>query len=174
MTNRLLWIVMAVIAIAGGVFALLNPFAASLAATVIAAWMFLIFGVLLLITGIRVPGVGPKILTLLFAALLIYLGVTILGHPLKGLITLTVTVGILFLAGGISKLVLAFSLKDRRFFWAILLSGAVSIVLAMMIFTNFPQSAAVVLGLLLGVELLSDGVWALAMALSRDGQEAET
>ncbi|SNT22024.1 HdeD family acid-resistance protein [Tropicimonas sediminicola] len=174
MTNRILWIIMALLAIAGGIFALMNPFAASLAATTIAAWMFLIFGVLQVIAGFRVPGAGAKIWTLLMGALAIYLGITILGHPLRGMVTLTVMVGILFLAGGITKIILAFSLEDRRFFWAILLSGVVSVILAVMVFTNFPQSAAVVLGILLGVELLSDGVWSLAMALSSDGQEAES
>lgn len=173
MTNRVLWIIMALLAIAGGVFALLNPFAASLAATTIAAWLFLIFGVLELIAGFRVPGAGAKIWTLLMGALAIYLGITILGHPLKGMVTLTIMVGILFMAGGITKIILAFSLEDRRYFWPILLSGVVSAILAVMVFTNFPQSAAVVLGILLGVELLSDGVWSLAMALSGDGQEAE-
>ncbi|MFD0982330.1 HdeD family acid-resistance protein [Tropicimonas aquimaris] len=174
MTNRILWIIMALLAIAGGIFALMNPFAASLAATTIAAWMFLIFGVLQVIAGFRVPGAGAKIWTLLMGALAIYLGITILGHPLRGMVTLTMMVGILFLAGGITKIILAFSLEDRRFFWAILLSGVVSVILAVMVFTNFPQSAAVVLGILLGVELLSDGVWSLAMALSSDGQEAES
>lgn len=173
MTNRIIWIIMALLAIAGGIFALLNPFAASLAATTIAAWLFLIFGVLQLIAGFRVPGVGAKIWTLLMGALMVYLGITILGHPLKGMITLTMMVGVLFLAGGITKIILAFSMEDRKFFWAILLSGAVSVILAVMVFSNFPQSASVVLGILLGVELLSDGIWSLAMALSRDGQEAE-
>ncbi|SFD03003.1 HdeD family acid-resistance protein [Tropicimonas isoalkanivorans] len=173
MTNRILWLIMALIALAGGFFALLNPIAASLAATTIAAWMFLLFGVLELIAGFRVSGMGAKIWTILMGVLMIYLGITILGHPLRGMVTLTIMVGILFLAGGITKVILSFSMEDRSYFWAILLSGVVSIILAFMIFSNFPMSALNVLGILLGVELLSNGVWALAMAFSRDGVEVD-
>ncbi|WP_236545302.1 HdeD family acid-resistance protein [Tropicimonas marinistellae] len=172
MTNRILWILMGLLAIVGGVFALANPFAASLAATTIAAWMFLIIGVLELVAGFRVSGIGAKIWTLLMGALAIYLGITILNNPLQGMVTLTVMVAILFAVGGITKIVLALSLKDRRFFWPILLSGVVTLILAVMIFTNFPQSAVSVLGILLGVQLISDGVGALFMAMTGDGQEA--
>ena len=46
-----------------------------------------------------------------------------------------------------------------------MISGLVSIILGVMVLANFPQSAAVVLGILLAVELLSNGVSAIALAL---------
>ncbi len=81
---------------------------------------------------------------------------------------------ILFLFGGMAKIVLSFALEDRRFFWAVLISGIVSITLAVIIFMNWPVSAISALGILLGVELISDGISSLAMAFSDDGEEAQS
>lgn len=175
MTNRILWIVMAVLAIAGGIYALVNPFAASVAATIIAGWMFLLSGAFELAAGVRAEGTGVKIWTVLLGALAMFVGITILGHPLKGMIALTSLVAILFLAGGISKLILAFSMEERQFFWVVVLSGVASLALGIIILANWPVSAATSLGILLGIELISNGIAALVLALSRDAQEvAET
>ncbi len=173
MTNRILWGLMAVVAFVGGMFALANPFAASVAATVIAGWMFLIMGAIQAFAGFRAEGTGAKIWSILLGLLAVVLGVMILGEPLRGMVALTTVVAAMFLAGGIAKVILSFSMEDRRFFWMILISGIASVVLGIIIFANFPVSAATSLGILLGVELLFDAGSALAMAFSRDGEEAD-
>ncbi|MEP1201352.1 DUF308 domain-containing protein, partial [Tateyamaria sp.] len=61
---------------------------------------------------------------------------------------------------------------DRRFFWLVLLSGIASLAIGIIIFMNWPVSAVSALGILLGVQLLSDGASALAMAFSSDGDAA--
>ncbi len=170
MTNRILWILMALLAIIGGVFALANPLAASVAATVIAGWVFVFTGVFQTIAGFRAEGTGAKIFTILLGLLGIWVGITLLGHPLKGMVALTTVVAAMFIASGIAKIVLSFSLEDRRFFWMILISGVASTALGLVIFANFPVSAATSLGLLLGINLLFDGISALAMAFTSDGQ----
>ncbi|AXI46635.1 hypothetical protein C1J03_11760 [Sulfitobacter sp. SK012] len=172
MTNKVLWIFTAVMSIVAGVVALMNPVFASGVATIFVAWMFIIFGVLQVVAGLRVEGASSKIWTVLLGALAVYLGVTILGHPLKGMMTLTTMIAILCLGGGAAKVVLAFALEDRRFFWLVLLSGIASLAVGIIIFMNWPVSAVSALGILLGVQLLSDGASSLAMALSIDGDEA--
>lgn len=166
MSNWILWLVIGVIALAGGIFALLNPLAATLAAEQLAGWLFLIVGILQFIAGFREEGWGAKLWVMLMGLLAIVLGVALIGNPLAGILALTTVAAILFLAGGVTKVVLAFSLEDRTYFWPILLSGAVSVILAIMIFANFPQSAAILLGVLLGVDLISNGVAVIAMAFA--------
>jgi len=172
MTNKFLWILMAVMSIVAGVVALMNPVFASGVATLFVAWMFVIFGALQVIAGFRVEGTGAKVWTVLLGALAVYLGITILGHPLKGMMALTTMIAILCLGGGAAKVVLSFALEDRRFFWLVLLSGIASLAVGVIIFMNWPVSAVSALGILLGVQLLSDGASSLAMALSSDGEEA--
>lgn len=166
MSNWILWLFIGAIAVIGGIFALLNPLVATLAAEQLAGWLFLVVGILQVIAGFREEGWGAKLWVLLLGVLAIVLGVALLGNPLAGILALTTVAAVLFLAGGLTKIVLAFSLEDRSYFWPILLSGAVSVILAIMIFANFPQSAAVLLGVLLGVDLISNGVAVIAMALA--------
>ncbi len=51
---------MAMLSIIGGVLALMNPVFASGLATIIVAWMFIIFGALQVIAGFRVEGLVQK------------------------------------------------------------------------------------------------------------------
>ncbi len=172
MGGRILWGLFGLISIAGGVLALMNPFGATLAATVIAGWMFILIGALQIIGTFTDKDAIGKIWMILLGVLAIWVGISILQHPLAGMISLTMVVAISFLVAGVFKLILAFSLEDRRFFWLILLSGAVSVLLAIMIFSNFPQAAATVLGILLGIELISNGATLLAVSMSARPSEA--
>ena len=173
MTNRILWFLMALLAIAGGVFALANPLAASIAATVIAGWMFLIIGIVETIAGFRAEGAGAKIFSVLLGLLTVVLGVMIIGEPLKGMVALTTVVAVMFIVGGIAKVILSFSLEDKGFFWMILISGIASAALGVIIFMNWPISAATSLGILLGINLIFDGISALGMAFTADAKGAQ-
>lgn len=173
MNNRLLWILMAVLSIAGGVYALANPVLASGVATALVAWVFVAMGAIQVIAGFRAEGTGAKIWSMLLGALAVYLGITMLVHPLKGMLALTTMIAMLLLAGGASKVVLSFALEDRRFFWAVLISGVASVALGVTIFANWPVSAVSALGILLGVQLIAEGISSLAMAFSSDGNESQ-
>ena len=157
--------VFAVISLIGGVLALLNPFAATLAATLMAGWVFAFVGALQIIQSFRVQGWGGFIWALLFGALTLVVGITLIFNPLAGMVSLTLLVGVLFLAMGVVKVMYSFSLRPVTGWGWVLVSGIVSIVLGVMILGNFPYAATSVLGILLGVELLSNGVLFLFTAL---------
>ena len=158
--------ILAVISLIGGIWALLNPPAATLAATLIAGWTFLFLGVLQIIQSFQVNNGWPGFLwALLFGVLLLLAGLSLVFNPLAGMISLTLLVAALFLATGVVKVVYAFSLRPISGWGWVLVSGLVSIALAVMIMADFPWSAAAVLGILLGVELISNGILFLLIAL---------
>jgi membrane protein HdeD len=165
MTNWVLWLLIGIITVLGGIFALLNPFAATLAATTLAAWVFIIAGALQLLGIFQTEGWGARIWGLILALAFIWLGISILGNPLAGMMSLTIVAGIMFLATGIAKIIFAFRIRGSGYFIWALLSGLVSLILGVMVFTNFPYSAAVVLGVLLAVELISSGITLVTFAL---------
>ena len=165
MTGWILWLLIGVITLLGGFFALINPFAATLAATTLAAWVFIITGVLQIVGVFQTEGWGARLWGLILALAFLWLGISILANPLQGVISLTLVAGLIFAATGIAKIIFAFRIRGSGHFIWVLLSGAVSLILSVMVFTNFPQSAAVLLGVLLAVELISTGVTLISFAL---------
>lgn len=123
-------------------------------------------GILQALGSFRQVGFGARIWGFVLGILAIFIGFSIFQNPLAGVLALTTVVAIAFFAGGMAKIFLAFSAEDRTFFWVFLLAGVVSIVLAVMILSNFPRSAASILGLLLGIELLSNGISLLAFGFN--------
>lgn len=166
MGKTILWIILGLFSIAGGILALLSPLVATFVATTIAAWVFIMVGVVQIVGAFGTEGFWHKVGNILLGALAVFLGYSILQNPLAGALALTTLVGILFMAAGVFKLILAFSVEDRRAFWLILISGALSVLLAVLIFSNFPYSAATMLGILLGVDLISNGVSLIAMSIA--------
>ena len=127
-----------------------------------AAWIFLIAGVLQVFAAIRSGGWGARLFGLLLGVAYIVLGLGLLFHPLAGIVTLTVMAAIMFLVNGVLKIVFAFSLRGSGFFWLSLLSGVISVVLAVMVFGNFLAASVSLLGILLAVELISSGMTMLS------------
>ena len=167
MGNWMILMVMGVLGVVAGLMALFNPFGASLAATVIAGWSFLILGALQIYEGLRSEGWGGKVWSILMGVVAVFLGVNILGEPLKGMMALTIVVGAMFLASGLFKFIIGWQIQKSELKWAVIISGAVSAVLGFMVLSNIPGSAVVTLGVLLGIELLSSGVSMIALALVR-------
>lgn len=148
----------------GGILALFNPFSATLAAEQLAGWLFLFFGVLEFIALFNALSNPSRLFALISGAIGILLGIELLANPLRGILTLTLVVAVLFLITGFGKVFIAFVARKTILFWPLLLSAAVSILLAILIFSDYPQSAISILGILLAIELISNGVAMIAFS----------
>lgn len=147
-----------------GLLAILAPIFATAFATVVLAWVFLIGGVLRIVyafQGRQGRGFLPK---LLLGLLYSVLGILLLTNILEGIITLTLAVGIAIVFEGVFEVVLAFQLRPSpRWSWA-LFSGIVTIVLGILIWSEWPYNAPWILGLLIGVSFLFTGTWIAMLA----------
>lgn len=167
--SRTLFIIAGALSIVAGLMALFDPFGASFAATLIAGWGFLIYAVIQLIAAFRSEGWGGKIWSFLIGVLAILVGIELLANPLEGMITLTMMVAILMIASGLAKLIVSWTIRQTQFFWPVLISGAASLLLGFIIIRHFDAAAMSVLGILLGIELLSNGIASIAFAwMTRD------
>lgn len=135
-------------------------------------------GVLLLVSGgFQIVGAlggeasfGSRILAGLMGLLIGFLGLSFLINPLGGAIPLTMLAMLLLAAGGIVRIIFAWRLRDTPFFWALILSGALSVLLAGYIWVNFAAATMALLGTLLGIELVLNGIGLVLFAYTLKGR----
>ncbi|UWR03066.1 DUF308 domain-containing protein [Ruegeria conchae] len=167
MSDWVKWLLLGLLSIAFGVFVLGAPVVASVAVTVVTGVLLLIAGGLQIVGGFTVEGTGNKILSLIMGAVMLFLGWSFLDHPLQGTLTLATVVLILFMAGGIARIILSFQMKGTQFFWPTMISGILSIILAGIIWSYVgqePQALLSILGIFLGIEMLFNGFGLVFMA----------
>jgi uncharacterized membrane protein HdeD (DUF308 family) len=157
-----------------GLAAIAIPPLAGLAATIILGWVFLIGGIVGLVSTFRTrqaPGFWWSLLSALIALLA---GAVLLWNPLQGLATLTFVLIAFFIVDGILIIVLAIEHRRElsgRWEW-MLLGGVMDLVLAAIIISGLPGTLAWALGLLVGIDLVFGGFSLIAMALSARQENA--
>ncbi len=109
---------------------------------------------------------GPFALHLLIAVLYMVAGAIVIWNPVLGALTLTLMVAVALMVIGVLRCIMAFQVRPAGNWWLLLLSGLLSIVLGVMIYGQWPTSAIWVLGLFLAIELLSEGIAFIALALA--------
>ncbi len=150
-----------------GFLAILIPPIATLAVTIFLGWLFLISGVVGLLTTFGARHAPGFWWSLLSAALAIAAGVVLLAWPVSGAVSLTLVLIVFFLVEGIASIMYALEHRQQlsgRWGW-MLASGIVDLILAAMIFTGLPGTAAWALGLLVGINMIFGGSALVAMAL---------
>jgi len=162
-----LFLLEGIVLIVLGTFAVLVPAVASVAATIVFGWIFMLSGLVGLISTFRArqaPGFGWS----LFSAITgIVAGGVLLWAPLQGVLSLTaVLIAFLFIEGVASILYALEHRKGSSGRWAwMLTSGIVDVLLGVILLAGLPGTAVWALGLLIGINMIFGG-WALvAMAL---------
>jgi uncharacterized membrane protein HdeD (DUF308 family) len=154
-----LWyLLQGVLMIVAGILALVYPLVASVAMVFLLGWILIISGVLQGIGLIGARDVPHYWLSLISAVLAIVIGLLLLRQPDSGLLVMTVLLIVYFMVEGISKVIFALTIRPFPNWGWVLASGIVGIVLAVYLWANMPVSSEWVLGILLGILLVSEGV----------------
>ncbi|MFY9212735.1 MAG: DUF308 domain-containing protein [Aestuariivita sp.] len=160
MKDWLKFVVLGGLSVAFGVFVLGAPVVASLAVTTLTGILFLVMGGLQVAGGISGEGLAQKVFGIAMGLVMLFLGWSFVAHPLEGTISLALMVMFLLMASGIVRLVFSWRMRSTTYFWPMLISGAVSVLLAAYIWVNFDTASVSILGIMLGIELLFNG-WGL-------------
>jgi len=158
------WLILGLLSALFGVFVLGNAVVATLAVTTLAGALFVISGGFQIAAGLTGETGMSRVFSVLLGGLMALLGLSILAHPLEGMISLTMLILVLLAASGIVRLVQGFGMKNTPYFWPMLLSGAFSIFLAGYIGANFAAATLTLLGIIMGVELLLNGLGMIVLA----------
>jgi len=155
-----------VLAILGGIVALLFPLPTGLAITAFTGIAFLISGALGLFTAFRDSTMQHRLWLGLFSALQLVFGVMLLADPLAGLVSLTVIAGMFFVFSGAVRAMLAFQLRGKIPFWPVLISAILSLALGFYTLFFPIVASGILLGTLLAIELLLIGSAFISMGLA--------
>lgn len=153
-------VIMGVVMLIGGFLCLMNPFAASITVTAFASVAFAIVGVMMIVAAFRddAETMGGRLLTGLGGVVFLFFALSLIAHPLKGLISLTFLAALLFIMTGAVQAGVAWRLRPNKPWGWMMFSGVISILLGFYIIVTLPASSVAILGLLLGIDLLSSGV----------------
>lgn len=133
---------------------------ASLAATITTV---LLFGVLLLAGGVAQLVTAALVRTwqgffihALAGVLYLLVGGVMVEHPLRAAAVLTLMLAVSFLIGGAARLLFAATHSFRGRGW-VLVHGAVTLLLGLMIWQDWPAASLWVIGVFVGIDLLFSG-----------------
>jgi len=162
-----LFLVEGVVLLVLGATAVVLPPIATLAVTILLGWLFLVSGILGLITTFWMrlaPGFWWSLLSVVLG---IVVGAVLLASPLTGAFSLTLVLVAFFLVEGAVSIMFALDHKRElsgQWGW-MLASGIIDLALAIMIFAGLPSTAAWAVGLLVGINMIFGGSALIAMAL---------
>jgi len=159
-------IVWGVLLIIAGFLALTEPAIAALAADLLLSWLFVFAGVVEIVYAIHERGKDGFRLKILSGILMFLLGVFMLLRPFTGVASITLLIGAFLLASGVSSIMLAFRVKPRPGWGWVLFDGILSIVIALLIASGWPQSSIAFIGILVGIVMMYGGVWRIMLGLA--------
>ena len=151
-----------------GVAAIAVPQIATLAFTLVIGWLFLISGIVGLITTFWMRNAPGFLWSLVSAVVAIGAGIVLLLWPISGSLSLTFVLIAFFIVEGVVTIMYAIEHRNQqssRWGW-MLTSGVVDLILAGLIFAQLPSSAFWALGLLVGINLVFGGSAMIGMALA--------
>lgn len=146
-----------------GFLSIMMPMIAGGMVSMLVGVVMIAAGIARLIWAFSAGSFGKGILTFLLGGLLILTGAVMLFRPGIGMSSLAMMLAIFFLADGIFEVIAAFKIKPEKGWGWMLFGGIVSIVLAGMIFYQWPFSGAWAIGVLVGVKLLFAGFSMIAL-----------
>lgn len=158
-------VVLGILLVIGGFIILGDAVLATVVSIFVIGWTALIAGVVLLVGSLFRIKSGGFWSAALGGALLTVVGVFILRNPLVGAATLTLLAGSLFLAGGLTRIVVAFQRPEGRVLFVI--SGLISVGLGLIVLFNLGAATLTLLGILLGVQTLLEGLTLLVAGRMR-------
>ena len=167
-THWVLFLVQGVIMMVLGVLAIIWPQISTLAVDIYIGWMFLLSGLVGLVTMFLAPNVEAFLWSLLTAALSLFVGVLLLWHPVEGAVSLTLVLVAFFIVEGIVQIAAAIKHRDAfpdSWGWMVM-SGIVDLVLAAALIGGWPSTASWALGLIVGVNLVTSGLAITMVAIA--------
>ena len=158
-----------------GAYAIYEQSSATLASVIALGVILCLEGIVEIVSAFMTRNAGHLILLLLVGVLYATVGVMLVQHPQVGALTVTLLLAALFVFDGIYRIVMALWLQFPQYGWVVF-SGIVSIALGVLLYMQWPSSAAWFIGLAVGINFILAGfAWcAFAMTLKNTTAQLKT
>src|SRR6266508_441266 len=162
-----LFLIEGIVLVVLGILAIAIPPLGTITFTLLVGWLFLISGIVGLVTTFWARHAPGFWWSLLSAVVAVAAGIIVLAKPFSGAFTLTLLLIVFLIIEGVLSIMYALEHKKElsgRWGW-MLISGIIDLILAAIIWAALPGAAEWALGLLVGINMLFGGSAMIAMAL---------
>ena len=160
------WIVaLGVVYAVAGVLALGSVVTATVVSVYFIGIMMIVAGVAEVVSSFQIKTWGRFLFWLLLGALYIVAGFVAFSNPLLTAAGLTLVLGAALFVSGLVRIFLGFGMKHGTPWIWVVISGAITLLLGLIILIHWPVSSLSVLGIFLGVDLLMAGIGWISVGL---------
>jgi uncharacterized membrane protein HdeD (DUF308 family) len=145
-----------------GLLLIAAPALGTLAIDLLVGWFLIIGGIAQLIHAFMEKAWRGFLLETASGVLYLVVGVLLIFYPMAGAQALTIFLAAFLLVEGLVRSAMALRLRPAQGWGWLLFGGIVTVILALLIWMQWPASALWVIGLLVGINLLFTG-WSLTM-----------
>ena len=149
-----------------GVLAIVFPYTAGVSLSILLGVLLIVGGAVNLAHAFSATNWKGSLVEVVLAVIYFVAGMALMANPVIGLTTLTLIVIGYLLVDGVFEIGMGLQLRpDANWRWVVV-SGALSVVVAGLLLIGFPGTATWAVGLLLGVGLLSSGLSMVLVAMN--------
>jgi uncharacterized membrane protein HdeD (DUF308 family) len=148
-----------------GMIAIGSAVAMTIVSVMFLGWLLILAGLFEVIHGFRHRPWSGFFINLLGGVLYAVAGVVMVANPALAAVTLTLLIAMMLIVAGLFRLFIAFSTPLHHRGWLIL-NGAISTILGVMIWDSWPSSGLWVIGLFIGIDMIFDGWTEIMLAIS--------
>ena len=163
--NRGWFIGMGVILALIGIAAIAFPLAGSLAIDMVVATSFTFAGLIYLAHAFGTQSWQGFAWQVILGLVYLAAGVFLFVRPVEGVVVLTAVIAISLIADGIVRAAVSFAMRRGRWGW-VLASGILSIALGLAVFATSTGQAVLLIGLLVGINMLASGMAFVIVAIA--------
>ena len=148
-----------IVSIILGILAMAMPWVAGQSVMWMLAIIVIIAGLSRMSWAFKATSLGKGVVVLLIGLLTLLAGIALIAHPVLASGVLTILLAACLLADGVMELVAAFRMPSGQEGkgWLVF-DGVVTLVLAWLIYSQFPLSGVITIGILLGIKLVFIGL----------------
>ena len=143
--------------LAGG-FALGDTVFVTLVSIIFIGATMVLAGAFQIVHAFAIKQWGAFLFALLCGALYIAAGLLIMREPVQGSIVVTIFLLVALSVAGILRIVMALRHREIKGWWLLLLTGIVTVGLAVLLYLSLPWSSLWLLGTIIAIELVFHGV----------------